>query len=402
MPHFTRHSALTSRAARLTLASLLGVLGLGLNACGSKTGAENAAGMDAGELPAQDDVATEQGTVDDNAEQSSADDMLLDDAEEGSVGGEDSADDAEQGALDGGSATDDPPTVPGSVVDGGLPGGGFVTIDPVDGGGFVVECGGVTCACADGQDNDGDGLSDGADSECLSAFDHDESSFATGVPGDNRDPKWQDCFFDGNSGAGDDGCRYHTDCLTGDLAEDDPSCQVSDSCFDYCQPLTPPGCDCFGCCEILSDSGEMLNVLVSETCSLANLDDEAACPRCEPTDLCENECGECEICLGKTLEDLPESCWPDEPPPTGSGGSGNGGAPGAGGNGNEPPGEGGAGNGGTGNGGGDNAGGGGNTEPPDTQEPPPNTCDNNSPCVTSADCGSGYCSLGCCRTIQVR
>ena len=73
-------------------------------------------------------------------------------------------------------------------------------------------CNGAACACADGIDNDGDGELDGFDTECTGANDDDESTFATGIPGDNRDPVWQDCFFDGNSGAGDDKCRYHSDC----------------------------------------------------------------------------------------------------------------------------------------------------------------------------------------------
>jgi hypothetical protein len=70
-------------------------------------------------------------------------------------------------------------------------------------------CGAGGCACNNGLDDDGDGLIDAADPECVGAMDNDESSFATGMPGDNRDPKWQDCFFDGNSGAGDDRLRDH-------------------------------------------------------------------------------------------------------------------------------------------------------------------------------------------------
>src|SRR6185295_8929281 len=89
--------------------------------------------------------------------------------------------------------------------------------------------GGTGCGstqCTNCKDDDGDGKIDGADLECTGAADNDEGSFATGIPGDNRDPKWQDCFFDGNSGAGDDGCRYSTDCLTGDLPMTDKNCIV--------------------------------------------------------------------------------------------------------------------------------------------------------------------------------
>ena len=68
-------------------------------------------------------------------------------------------------------------------------GGGFVTIDTGDDGRVEVLCGSSPCACSDGLDNDGDGLVDGFDPECTSPFDNDEGSFATGIPGDNVDPK---------------------------------------------------------------------------------------------------------------------------------------------------------------------------------------------------------------------
>jgi hypothetical protein len=269
---------------------------------------------------------------------------------------------------------------------------GFVSIEETDGGFLEILCGSEPCACSDAEDNDGDGLVDGADSECTGPFDNDEGTFATGIPGDNRDPKWQDCFFDGNSGAGDDGCRYHTDCLTGDAEPGASSCSVSDQCRDYCAPLTPPGCDCFGCCEIPLDDGGSVFVLASEQCSLDNIDDEDACPRCERTDECGNECGECEICLGETLEDLPETCFDD--PPDGSAGAG--GGDGAGGEGTS----GSAGNGGSSASGGSGNSGGG---PPD-DDPPPNECDGGArSCLVSEDCGSGqYCSLGCCKDYPSR
>ncbi len=253
--------------------------------------------------------------------------------------------------------------------------GGFVSVGTSDAGTFEIWCGSALCACSDGIDNDNDGVADGFDSECTGPFDDNEETFATGIPGDNRDPKWQDCFFDGNSGAGDDNCRYHTDCLTGDLPATDNSCQLTDACVEFCQPLTPPGCDCFGCCEV-SDGEGTVNILLSETCSLDNLDDENACPRCEPTDTCANECGECELCLGKTLADLPSSCSqtppggdPDAsvPPPDGNDGG-------------TPP---------------------STTDGPDTPpDGPVNVCDQGDPCLVNSECGSGdYCRLGCCAPI---
>jgi hypothetical protein len=169
-------------------------------------------------------------------------------------------------------------------------------------------CGDGGCICSNGEDDDGDGFIDGFDPECTGPLDNDEGSFSTGIPGDNRDPKWQDCFYDGNSGAGDDGCRYSTDCLYGTLEQDDPDCVQSQECIDFCRRLVPNGCDCFGCCTVRDTNGDELDISIGASCSLDNLDDEDACPRCEKATDCNNDCGECELCLGKTLEDLPPSC----------------------------------------------------------------------------------------------
>ena len=168
-----------------------------------------------------------------------------------------------------------------------------------------VLCGSEPCQCDNAMDDDGDGLIDGLDPECTGPYDNDEATFATGIPGDNKDPKWQDCFFDGNSGAGDDGCRYHTDCLTGELPATHADCSVSQECFDYCRPLTPNGCDCFGCCAVSTDSGEVWVGIGSEGCDFENIDD---CQQCVPTMECVNECGRCELCYGKTAADLPADC----------------------------------------------------------------------------------------------
>lgn len=176
-------------------------------------------------------------------------------------------------------------------------------LDPVE------LCGGP-CQCSNGIDDDGDGKVDGFDEECTGIADNDEGTFATGISGDNKDPKWQDCFFDGNSGAGDDGCRYHTDCLTGDLPADDPSCTVTDACVEFCSARTPNGCDCFGCCTFDTVDGPV-SVQIGTNCDYENLDDEEACVRCTPTTQCGNECGECELCPGK--DSLPDTCQDDTP-----------------------------------------------------------------------------------------
>lgn len=291
-------------------------------------------------------------TSEENSE--TAQDTGADDEPDASIDGGDGSDTGGAGAIDP-DASSMSGVGDGGFDPGNLPGGGFVTIEPGDGGALNILCGNEPCVCADGKDNESDGLIDGFDPECTGPFDNDEGTFATGVPGDNRDPKWQDCFFDGNSGAGDDGCRYHTDCITGKATpESDPKmCAVSEACVNYCEPLVPPGCDCFGCCDV-TVNGEKLNILVGEACSVADIEDEAKCPRCVPTTACNNECGECELCVGKTLEQLPAKCFEQVPPPD--------------------PGE---------------------------MPPPPNSCDGDlKPCGPDAPCGDqAYCSLGCCKFI---
>jgi hypothetical protein len=180
--------------------------------------------------------------------------------------------------------------------------------------------------CTDGQDNDGDGVTDGFDPECTGAADNDEGSFATDIPGDNIDPKFQDCFFDGNSGAGNDGCRYHSCCLLDDpntpeiecpddiSGQYDPAddCEVVQQCIDVCAPLTPAGCDCFGCCTICDDATCVdiyINPAVAPDCDQDTLGDADACPRCtKSTDCAGGDCSvveDCTVCPG---EELPEEC----------------------------------------------------------------------------------------------
>jgi hypothetical protein len=241
----------------------------------------------------------------------------------------------------------------------------------------MVLCGDVPCACNDGMDNDGDGLVDGFDPECTGPFDDDEATFATGIPGDNKDTKKQDCFFDGDSGAGNDGCDYDGGCQTGDIPPDDPRCQVTQECIDFCGAYSPNGCDCFGCCEIFRDDGTSKKVLIGSECSVDKLDDETVCSPCEQTEQCGNSCGRCELCLGKTLEDLPEDCFPStNPDPNDMGTPGEDmGTP-------APDME--------------------NPQDPDMGTPPPTpfTCDGDfEPCDAQGQCNQGinyYCIQGCC------
>jgi hypothetical protein len=185
-----------------------------------------------------------------------------------------------------------------------------------------VDCGGHVYTCGDGMDNDEDGLIDLMDPECTGPCDDDESSYQTGIPGDNMDCK-QDCFFDGNSGQGDDGCIWDLKCdpanpgefigceySGGNNCENMPPNQ-SEDCIMFCEQYVPPGCDCFGCCTVCGDEGCVDIFLNGDPeCNIDNLE---ACTMCtSQIEDCGNPCvpEECEICFGET--EPPEGCGENE------------------------------------------------------------------------------------------
>ena len=201
-----------------------------------------------------------------------------------------------------------------------LPDGAILTDAP-------IPCIPGATQCTDCKDNDGDGKTDWLDPECTGPLDNDESSFATGIPGDNVDCK-QDCFFDGNSGGGDDGCVWATKCLVGytpsagskcaaydPVAAMDPKIcpKPTDKCLKNCRPYVPKGCDCAGCCQVFDPAGVPHTVRLVDTCNTASLSDPTKCPTCTIIADCSNPCGKCDWCLGKTS--LPADCYPPPPPP---------------------------------------------------------------------------------------
>jgi hypothetical protein len=142
-----------------------------------------------------------------------------------------------------------------------------------------VACNGHIYECGDCLDNDGDGKIDSEDPDCLGPCDNTENSYYGGIPGQNNAGCKMDCYFDQDTGAGNDDCYWDHRC---DPHETDPNyypehdegnkCEYnsdpnftppaspftcsqmyntqSTACHDYCGPLTPNGCDCFGCCEL--------------------------------------------------------------------------------------------------------------------------------------------------------
>jgi hypothetical protein len=184
-----------------------------------------------------------------------------------------------------------------------------------------------TTQCSNCIDDDNDGLIDSADVECTGALDNSEASFATGISGDNSDACKQDCFFDGNSGSGDDGCLWNLKCdpeNPGATAEKpcpydenfNNCAPQTEACIEYCGQYTPNGCDCFGCCTVSVD-GQDYDVKLVPTCSADNITDANACPPCTKETTCNNPCEPCEYCLGKAPDPTCETpdAGVDAPPP---------------------------------------------------------------------------------------
>lgn len=199
----------------------------------------------------------------------------------------------------------------------------------------IATCQGHIYQCGDCLDNDGDGLSDAQDPECLGPCDNTEDSYYGGIPGQNNAPCRQDCYFDQDTGTGNDQCYWSHNCdplsvpplhsPSGDskcaydenvaIPGTDQTCAELEqaqtaACGDYCGPLTPNGCDCFGCCELPQGSGKYvwLGSVDSNvgSCDLASVDDPDKCRPCTPVPSCMNGCQECELCIGKTS--LPDHC----------------------------------------------------------------------------------------------
>jgi hypothetical protein len=251
-----------------------------------------------------------------------------------------------------------------------------------------VLCGTGPCACSNGKDDDNDGISDLADPECVSSWDNDEGSFATGISGDNRDDACQDCFFDGNSGSGNDGCYLPSSCLSKGNASSGrgrcDSCEQTAQCKNFCKAYTPNGCDCFGCCTVRLANGTSVDVALGNGCNIDG-NTVTGCNSCVPNDSCRNECGKCELCPGKTVADLPAECF--QSPPTG-GDASTGGSDG--------------GSTGTSDGGSTGTSDGGSEPPP--PPPPAWTCEDGGQVCGGGlpGCNNGYaCEFGCCVLLPI-
>jgi hypothetical protein len=203
----------------------------------------------------------------------------------------------------------------------------------------IAECQGHVYQCGDLTDNDRDGLIDYQDPDCLGPCDNTEDSYFGGIPGQNNAPCKMDCYFDQDSGAGNDDCYWNHQCdphetdpeyypepSNGSACAYDPNASTpgtssscdemyqaqSDLCLDYCGPLTPNGCDCFGCCELPAGGGKFvwlgsLGADGNTVCTADEIANPEVCHPCLPVEACMNGCAPCEYCLGKT--ELPPECF---------------------------------------------------------------------------------------------
>ena len=204
----------------------------------------------------------------------------------------------------------------------------------------IVPCKGRILQCGDCLDNDGDGRVDSFDGECLGACDNTEDSLYGGItadlessPGANNAPCVMDCYFDQDTGGGNDACAWSHGCDPLSVEPGyppsglskcayDPGTSVSgtkdsceqlfvqqpQTCLDACLPLTPNGCDCFGCCELPAGTGRYVWLGSTQdnlgSCTLTAAADPDRCRPCTPTPSCFNPCAPGEACVGRAPQDV--------------------------------------------------------------------------------------------------
>jgi hypothetical protein len=102
---------------------------------------------------------------------------------------------------------------------------------------------------------------------------------------------------------------------------------VPTQCANVCGPLSPPGCDCFGCCTICDPNNPSMcytidvNPAVSPDCTPDTLGDPTKCHQCTQNDSCgSTTCGgtSCILCPGQDPSTLPPECNGSTMCPTGS------------------------------------------------------------------------------------
>ena len=222
--------------------------------------------------------------------------------------------------------------------DGGIIIGADGGADGGDGGGprvcYVTQCQNHVYQCGNCMDDDGDGKIDSEDPDCLGPCDNSEGSFEPAIPGGNNAPCKADCYFDQDTGSGNDQCYWDHRCDPNEVAPaynpEGAQCAYqpttkaggglscaqaqmmqSAQCKSFCGPLTPNGCDCFGCCSFPGlaypvwlgsrDAGG------TASCTSKTVNDPTKCRRCQKVAACDKPCGRCQLCIGK--DTVPDDCY---------------------------------------------------------------------------------------------
>ncbi len=240
---------------------------------------------------------------------------------------------------------DVPPATDVPFGDGPITVGDAVVI-PIDGGTrlcYLIQCSMHQLQCGDCVDNDHDGLIDSDDPDCLGPCSNSEGpTLDPNVGGGTSSACTLNCYFDYGIGSGSDGCHWDHTCDPLEVAPDYPprgshcaydpanvggrTCPASQApeCITNCRPLTPNGCDCFGCCTFPAIAGRSTaaggewvylgsrDSSGNASCTIAGAADTSLCHPCTPVGDCLNECGHCEVCLGRPLP--PPDCFPPPPP----------------------------------------------------------------------------------------
>ncbi len=215
-------------------------------------------------------------------------------------------------------------------------GGGSAGADGAAGDAGTSACEPRACAtkvyaCGNCVDDDGDGLVDALDPECLGACDNTEGGYAPELPGSPGLDCKTDCFWDNGNGSGNDDCYWDHRCdplevapafapegptcgydpsvkLGASLSCGDASASQSATCQSVCLPLVPNGCDCFGCCLVPGAPtpiwmGSVAPGTAASSCFPDALADPDKCKPCTLVKSCENPCEACEVCVGKPAPD---------------------------------------------------------------------------------------------------
>lgn len=207
-------------------------------------------------------------------------------------------------------------------------------------GGCDDSCSPATCdghvyQCGNCLDDDADCDVDANDSNCFGPCSNNEDGLDGAIPGQDNAPCKHDCYFDNNSGTGDDDCFWNHECdplePSATTCEYDPDANTpgtqascaeledmqSAECGAVCGPLTPNGCDCFGCCTVdlpgLGPTEIFLGSAVDgdgdATCTTEVFDAPNVLDLCHPctqVPACLNACDPCELCFGQ--DQLPPEC----------------------------------------------------------------------------------------------